>query len=142
MTESQVSGRRELPHRRESLNLKAVIHSRRGRTKLYVTVGLYPDGSPGEVFAILEQVGSQERALIDNVVRTLSIGLQHGVPLARFVELYEGTRFEPFGPVSCHSRIKVCTSPLDLLARILGVEFCGRDDLAHLPETPTVPLGE
>lgn len=65
----------------------------------------------------------------------VSIGLQYGVPLDKFVNSFTFTRFEPQG-ITDHPNIKICTSILDYIFRILGFEYEGRTDFVHLkPET-------
>lgn len=122
----------ELPARRETIRQAVKIA---GHT-LYLDVGLYPHRKRervGEVFIVVRRTGEHERALLDTIARMISLGLQHHVPLARYVTMLVGTRFAPAGPVVGDARIKFCTSPLDYVGRYLGVYFCGRDDLAHGP---------
>ncbi len=63
----------------------------------------------------------------------VSIGLQYGVPLEAFVEQYTFTRFEPQGVVEGHDNVKMATSIVDYLFRVLGIEYLHRYDLAHVP---------
>jgi ribonucleoside-diphosphate reductase alpha chain len=63
----------------------------------------------------------------------VSIGLQYGVPLETFVEQFTFTRFEPQGLVEGHPNIKMATSIVDYLFRVLGLEYLQRYDLAHVP---------
>lgn len=122
--------RRPLPAYRESTRQRVTI----GKKRLYLDVGFYKDGTVGEVFINVEKTGSDLRALLDTVARLISVGLQSGVALERYVEMLEGTRFEPAGIVTGHPRIKFASSPLDFVARFLGVEYLQRDDLAHIKE--------
>ncbi len=62
----------------------------------------------------------------------ISIALQHGTPLEEFVDAFTFTRFEPSGPVIGDPYIKNCTSILDYIFRMLGVEYLGRSSLAHI----------
>jgi hypothetical protein len=71
-------------------------------------------------------------ALYDVIARLASIALQHGASLAKVGELLLGAKFEPAGPVQDHPSIKNCTSLPDLIGRHLLVDFCDRDDLAHI----------
>ena len=64
---------------------------------------------------------------------SVSMGLQHGVPLESFVEQFTFTRFEPAGPVDGHPNVKFSTSMIDYVFRVLGVEYMKRYDLAHVP---------
>ncbi len=126
--------RRELPARRETVRQRVKIYGAKGPFNLYVDVGFFDQArtEPGEVFMVLQKTGSEVRAMLDSIARTVSLGLQHGVPLETFVNLYLGTRFEPAGPVQGHEHIKFALSPLDFLARELGIRYCGREDLAHV----------
>lgn len=125
---------RPLPARRQILRQRVKIA---GRHNLYLDVGFYDEGQTevGEVFIVLQKTGADLRALMDAVARMVSIGLQHGVPIERYVELLLNTRFDPCGPVEGDARIKFCSSPLDFVGRYLGVYHCNREDLAHLPAT-------
>jgi len=67
----------------------------------------------------------------------VSIGLQYGVPLETYVEQFTFTRFEPQGPVEGHPNIKLATSIVDYIFRVLGVEYLERFDLCHVKPTPT-----
>ena len=64
----------------------------------------------------------------------ISIGLQHGVPLEKFVDQFVFSRFEPNGMVMGNDRIKMATSVIDYLFRELAITYLGRDDLAHVSE--------
>jgi ribonucleoside-diphosphate reductase alpha chain len=64
---------------------------------------------------------------------SVSMGLQHGVPLESYVEQFTFTRFEPQGPVVGHPNVKFATSMIDYIFRVLGVEQLKRYDLAHVP---------
>jgi ribonucleoside-diphosphate reductase alpha chain len=63
----------------------------------------------------------------------ISKGLQYGVPLEEFVETFTFTRFEPQGMVSGHPNIKMATSIIDYVFRVLGLEYLGRTDLTQVP---------
>ncbi len=125
--------RRELPARRETVRQRVKIYGAKGPFNLYVDVGFFDQArtEPGEVFMVLQKTGSEVRAMLDSLARTMSLGLQHGVPLETFVNLYLGTRFEPAGPVEGHEHIKFASSPLDFIARELGIRYCGMSELAH-----------
>lgn len=125
-----MSDRRDLPNRRHGYTQKARID---GHT-VYLTTGEYEDGTLGEIFLTTHKDGSMVRALLDNVARTWSIALQHGVPLQKLVDANLNTRFDPAGIVEGHPRITRATSILDYLARDLGIHYLKRDDLARGPE--------
>jgi len=65
----------------------------------------------------------------------VSMGLQHGVSLAEYVDQFTFTRFEPQGSVVGHANVKFATSIIDYVFRVLGVEYLKRYDLAHVPPT-------
>jgi len=123
------SRRTDLRSRRENVTQKFNIYDKKKRVSLYVTVGLYPDGQPGEIFLALGDTGEVDRSWMDAVARGVSIALQHGVPLHRLVDLYAYTKWRPSGPVKGYSSINMCSGPLDLVFRWLGIEFLGMDDL-------------
>ncbi len=133
---SEPTKRRELPARRETVRQRVKIYGAKGPFNLYVDVGFFDQArtEPGEVFMVLQKTGSEVRAVLDSLARTVSLGLQHGIPVETFVNLYLGTRFEPARPVEGHEHIKFASSPLDFIARELGIRYCGRDDLAHVTE--------
>jgi len=70
----------------------------------------------------------------------VSMGLQYGVPLEDLVDQFCFTRFEPHGRVEGHDNIKVATSVIDYIFRVLGYEYLNRTDLAHV--IPEAPVGE
>jgi ribonucleoside-diphosphate reductase alpha chain len=71
---------------------------------------------------------------------SVSIGLQYGVPLETYVEQFTFTRFEPQGQVEGHPNVKLATSIVDYLFRVLGIEYLHRYDLAHVkPEGEDIP---
>jgi ribonucleoside-diphosphate reductase alpha chain len=70
---------------------------RLGTLKVYVTVGEYPDGTPGEIFLRAAKVGSIERGLLEALSLTVSLALQHGVPLADLTAKYRNLNFSPQG---------------------------------------------
>ena len=67
----------------------------------------------------------------------MALGLQYGVPLEEFVDKFAFLKFDPSGIVE-HPNIKVTTSILDLVFRILGYEYLGRTDLVHVLDRPEV----
>ena len=69
------------------------------------------------------------------IARLMSIALQYGAPLEKVGDLLADAKFAPCGPVSGHDRLKHCSSLPDLIGRHLLVEYCGRHELSHVPET-------
>ena len=120
--------RRKLPNRRRTTRQRFQV----GDHTIYLGIGHFADGTVGEIFVKMDKEGDVVGALLDAFAISVSYGLQHGVPLERFVDAYTFNRFAPFGPVQGHPRIKFCTSLLDLIARYLGVEYLDRDELAQV----------
>jgi hypothetical protein len=89
--------RRKLPDERNSETHKFTIHGQEGPEKGYVTVGVYEDGSPGEMFIKMDKPGSNVSGLLDSFAIAVSHGLQHGVPLKLFCDKFQHMRFEPAG---------------------------------------------
>ncbi len=115
--------RHRLPDRRENTCFKLTIHTEHGREKVYLHVGCYADGRVGEVFVVIEKTGAQVRALIDEIARGVSRELQCGWTLEELIEAWRETKFMPAGSVVGHEQVKLCTSPLDAVARVLEVEY-------------------
>ena len=131
--------RRELPGRRSGYTQKASV----GGHKLFLRTGEYDDGSLGEIFVALHKEGAAFRGLMDNFAHAVSLGLQHGVPLERFVEAFTFTRFGPAGPVEGDPAVHAATSLLDYAFRNLAANYLGRHDLpdAEIEEADTVGHG-
>ncbi|MSR44079.1 MAG: hypothetical protein EXS15_01800 [Phycisphaerales bacterium] len=115
MTGSIPAVRREvLPETRRSLTHKFSITTYEG----YLTVGLFPDGRPGEIFIKMSKEGSTLSGLLQGFCRAFSLSLQHGLSLRDAAERFRGMRFEPLGPTS-NPDIPECSSILDYVARYL-----------------------
>jgi len=123
-----IAKRRRLPDRRNGYTQKAKIN---GQT-VYIRTGDYETGELGEIFIDMAKEGAAFRSLLNSFAIAISLGLQHGVPLEEFVDAFVFTRFEPSGPVSGNSRIKMSTSVIDYIFRELAVSYLGRNDLAHV----------
>ena len=90
----------------------------------------------------MHKEGAAFRSLMNCFAMSVSIGLQYGVPLATYVEQFSFTRFEPQGMVEGHPYVKLATSIVDYLFRVLGVEYLHRYDLAHVkPEEAPSSVG-
>jgi ribonucleoside-diphosphate reductase alpha chain len=122
--------RRRLPNRRGGYTQKAVV----GGHKVFLRTGEYEDGSLGEIFVDMHKEGAAFRSLMNSFAIAVSIGLQHGVPLEKFVDQFIFSRFEPNGMVEGHDRIKMATSIIDFIFRELAVNYLGRNELAHVSE--------
>jgi ribonucleoside-diphosphate reductase alpha chain len=117
--------RRELPGRRVGYTQKAAVAGH----KLFVRTGEYEDGSLGEIVIALHKEGAAFRGLMDNFAHAVSLGLQHGVPLERFVEAFTFTRFGPAGVVEGDPAVHTATSLLDYAFRHLAANYLGRHDI-------------
>src|SRR4029450_11381119 len=92
----------------------------------------YEDGKLGEIFIDMHKEGAAFRGIMNCFAIAISKGLQYGVPLEEFVEAFTFTRFAPQGQVQGHPNIKIATSVLDYVFRVLGLEYEGRTDLVHV----------
>ncbi|MGE5187245.1 MAG: vitamin B12-dependent ribonucleotide reductase, partial [Acidobacteriota bacterium] len=110
--------RYKLPDERASFTHKFSIGGHEG----YITVGLYEDGSPGEIFVRMAKEGSVIAGLMDSFATSISLALQHGVPLPILIEKFKGTRFEPSG-FTGNQEIPIATSIMDYLFRWLALRF-------------------
>jgi ribonucleoside-diphosphate reductase alpha chain len=116
--------REKMPVERASVTHKFSVGGHEG----YVTVGMYEDGRPGEVFIKMAKEGSTLSGVMDGLALTISLGLQYGVPLKVFVDKLLNTRFEPSG-ITPNPNIRFVSSVLDYLARWLGGRFISSDYL-------------
>jgi len=116
--------REKMPAERASVTHKFSVGGHEG----YITVGLYEDGRPGEVFIKMSKEGSTLSGVMDGLALTISIGLQYGVPLKVFVDKLLNTRFEPSG-ITANANIRFVSSVLDYIARWLGGRFISADYL-------------
>jgi ribonucleoside-diphosphate reductase alpha chain len=113
--------------------------SRRGRTfefrvadcKGFATIGEYEDGRPGEVFLTVSKQGSTLSGIMDAFAKSISYGLQYGVPLRAFVEAFTNMRFEPAG-MTDDPDIRFATSIMDYLFRRLALEYLSVEERAEL----------
>jgi ribonucleoside-diphosphate reductase alpha chain len=119
--------RNRLPAKRRGWTQKAKIA---GHT-VFLRTGEYADGTLGEIFVDLHKEGASFRSLMNCFAIAVSIGLQYGVPLEEFVDKFVFTRFEPNGFVD-HPNIKHCTSVIDYIFRVLGMEYLGRTDFVQV----------
>jgi ribonucleoside-diphosphate reductase alpha chain len=93
-----------------------------GEQEGYVTVGLYEEGVPGEIFVNISKEGSTIRGLMDSVAVLTSVALQYGVPLENLVAKFRGVHFEPAG-LTNNPRIPTATSLVDYIFRWLELRF-------------------
>jgi ribonucleoside-diphosphate reductase alpha chain len=112
------TARRKLPDERRSITHKFWLGGHEG----YLTVGMYDDGTPGELFIKMAKEGATLSGLMDGIALSISIGLQYGVPLKALVDKLMNTRFEPAG-YTHNADIRFASSVLDYIARWLGGKF-------------------
>jgi ribonucleoside-diphosphate reductase alpha chain len=136
LSKKEDAGTRAAAHEEENLNAppRAVRHKLQeerasithkfnvGGHEGYITVGLYPDGSPGELFITMAKEGSTVSGLMDSFALAISIALQHGVPLKLYCEKFAHTRFEPSGWTN-NPEIGFAKSIMDYIFRWLQVRF-------------------
>jgi ribonucleoside-diphosphate reductase alpha chain len=123
-----VAVRRRLPDERRSLTHKFSIAGHDG----YIHVGMYEDGTPGEIFVRMAKEGSTISGLMDSFATAISLALQHGVPLKLLVDKFSHTRFEPSGWTG-NPEISRASSIMDYLFRWLGVKFLPTRPAEQLP---------
>ena len=119
--------RHRLPGERAAVTHRFDISGHEG----YITVGLYPDGQPGEIFLKMAKEGSTVSGLMDSFATTVSVALQYGVPLRDLVNKFAHVRFEPSG-FTGNQEIPIAKSIVDYIFRWLGSRFLSPDDKASL----------
>ena len=121
--------RKKLPNKRYGFTQAARV----GGQKIFLRTGEFEDGTLGEIFLDIHKEGSSMRAMFNAFAIAISLGLQHGIPLETFVKFFTFMKFEPSGVVEGHPNIKLSTSLLDFVFRVLGFEYLKRTDLVHIP---------
>jgi ribonucleoside-diphosphate reductase alpha chain len=122
--------RRKLSDERQSVTHKFSIAGHEG----YITVGLFDDGTPGELFITMAKEGSTISGLMDSFATAISYGLQYGVPLKFYVDKFSHVRFEPSG-FTGNKQVPYAKSIMDYIFRWLGAKFIG-------PEHASGEVGE
>ena len=128
--------RRRLPDTRKAVTHKFDVGGHEG----YVTVGLYDDGSPGEVFITMAKEGSTIGGLMDTIATLVSLALQYGVPVESLVKKFEHVRFEPSG-MTRNPEIPFAKSLVDYIFRWLAMEFVPGYRSANAPRRAEKRLG-
>jgi len=131
--ERPLSQREFLPDERKSITHKFRVGDQEG----YITVGLYDDGRPGEIFVKINKEGSTVSGLTDAVAKLASIALQYGVPLDELAPKMRNTRFEPYGPTG-NPQVPWATSVIDYIFHWLQMRF-GTEPPAHVVATGPSP---
>jgi ribonucleoside-diphosphate reductase alpha chain len=130
--------RHRLQAERASITHKFSIAGHEG----YITVGLYPNGQPGEIFIRMAKEGSTVSGLMDVFATSVSLALQHGVPLKVLCEKFAHTRFEPSGWTG-NDQIGYAKSLMDYIFRWLNLRFLSGEQLTLFaglaPKAPALP---
>lgn len=111
--------RHVLPTTRDSVTHKFVIAGHEG----YLTIGLFDNGQPGEIFIKMSKEGSTLSGLIQGFCRAFSLALQYGLSTQDAVDRFRGMRFDPMGPTN-NPDIPETLSILDYVARYLELNYC------------------
>jgi ribonucleoside-diphosphate reductase alpha chain len=130
--------RHRLPAERASVTHKFALSGHEG----YITVGLYPNGSPGEIFIRMAKEGSTVSGLMDSFATAVSLALQHGVPLRVLCEKFAHTRFEPSGWTG-NPEIGYAKSIMDYIFRWIQMRFLSGTQLdlfAGMKQAGSVPV--
>lgn len=126
--------RRRLPDERRAITHHFSIGGQEG----YLTVGVYDDGLPGEIFITMSKEGSTVSGLMDSFATAVSLALQYGVPLQVLCNKFSHTRFEPSG-WSGNPKIGYAKSLMDYIARWLELKFLNKEQ-GQLFEPLTAPI--
>ena len=110
--------RQTLRSTHESVTHKFSVNGHEG----YLTIGLFEDGSPGEIFIKMSKEGSTLSGLIQGFCRAFSLAIQYGLPLEEATDRFSNMRFDPMGQTS-NPNIPQATSILDYVAQYLDYEF-------------------
>ena len=145
--ESMVAGpvRRKLPDERKAITHKFDIAGHEG----YITVGLFEDGQPGEIFLVMAKEGSTISGFADAFAQAISYALQYGVPLQALVDKFSHVRFEPSG-MTRNPEIRFAKSIVDYIFRWMASKFLspeaqfhaglnGREDTSQAEQLPLPP---
>jgi len=132
LTPAQVErlARRRLPDERRSITHKFSIGGHEG----YMTVGMYDEGAPGELFVTMAKEGSVVSGLMDNFATSISMALQYGVPLRVLCDKFSHTRFEPSG-FTGNPNIPIAKSITDYIFRWLALKFLPSEEAGQVEET-------
>jgi ribonucleoside-diphosphate reductase alpha chain len=136
--------RRKLPDERASITHKFDVAGHEG----YITVGMFEDGTPGEIFLVMAKEGSTISGFADAFAQAISYALQFGVPLQSLVDKFSHSRFEPSG-MTKNPEIRFAKSIVDYIFRWLATKFLSHDaqfragvnvrDVEQKPATSTAP---
>jgi len=128
--------RRKLPDERRAITHKFSVGGHEG----YLTVGLYEDGLPGEIFITMAKEGSTVSGLMDSFATAISLALQYGVPLKVLCDKFSHSRFEPSG-YTPNPEIRYAKSVMDYIFRWLGLKFLPKDAQPREETSVAAPNG-
>jgi ribonucleoside-diphosphate reductase alpha chain len=128
--------RRKLPDERRAITHKFSVGGHEG----YLTVGLYDDGQPGEIFLTMAKEGSTVSGLMDSFATAVSLALQYGVPLKVLCDKFSHSRFEPSGWTN-NPEIRYAKSVMDYIFRWMAYKFLPRDAQPHENTSVESPNG-
>ncbi len=133
--------RRRLPDERQAITHKFDIAGHEG----YITIGLFEDGSPGEIFLVMAKEGSTISGFADAFAQAVSYALQYGVPLQVLVDKFSHVRFEPSG-VTKNPKVRIAKSIVDYVFRWMATKFLSREAQfeagVNQPVSPEEPSAE
>jgi ribonucleoside-diphosphate reductase alpha chain len=118
--------RRRLPEERKAITHKFSIGGHEG----YLTVGMYEDGTPGELFCVMAKEGSVVSGLMDSYATAISLSLQYGVPLQVLVDKFSHVRFEPSG-FTGNPQLPIAKSIVDYVFRWMAAKFLPQQELTE-----------
>ena len=122
-------GRRRLPKTRPTITHAVdITDGERNSHRFFFHIGLFPDGTPGEIFAVADKHGSWLRGTMDQMCRSMSDSLKRGQTVAQFVKYYRFEKYEPHGFTN-NPDITRAMSPTDYLAQFIGTVWMEDDDL-------------
>lgn len=119
--------RRRLPDERPAITHKFSIAGHEG----YLTVGMFEDATPGEIFLVMAKEGSTISGLMDAFATSISLALQYGVPLKALIDKFSHMRFEPAGFTN-NREIPIAKSVMDYIFRWLASKFLDQEDRAQV----------
>jgi len=110
--------RKRLPEERQAITHKFSVGGHEG----YITVGMFEDGTPGEIFLVMSKEGTVVSGLMDSFATSISLALQYGVPLEILIDKFSHSRFEPSGMTS-NPQIPMAKSVVDYIFRWMAAKF-------------------
>jgi ribonucleoside-diphosphate reductase alpha chain len=133
--------RRKLPSERKAITHKFSIGGHEG----YITVGMYDDGQPGEIFLVMAKEGSAISGMMDSFATAISLALQYGVPLKVLIDKFSHVRFEPSGHTG-NPEIHFAKSIVDYIFRWLASKYLSTEEQlqtgVHVINKPSMSGGE